>query len=133
VCPKCGKIVEKLTKGRPHQCYECKRAYDRQYYQKTKEKQSVRRKKTRKKARNRTHRLIKSYLLSHPCEICGESDPVVLEFDHLDPAQKSHNIADMTRNNFSAEKILKEIVKCRVLCANCHRRETAKEQGWYED
>ncbi len=70
---------------------------------------------------------IQEYLLAHPCEICGEKDPVVLEFDHLDPTIKSYNIAD--RSNRTWSTVLKEIKKCRVLCANCHKRHTAKTQG----
>lgn len=58
----------------------------------------------------------------------GESDPIVLEFDHL--RDKSCNVSRMTNANI--EKIKEEVAKCRVLCSNCHARETAKKQGWYK-
>jgi hypothetical protein len=62
------------------------------------------------------------YLEKNPCHICGESDPRVLEFDHEDPETKSGNISEMY--TYSKRKILEEIAKCKVMCANCHRRKT---------
>lgn len=70
------------------------------------------------------------YLCAHPCEVCGEDDPVVLEFHHTDPSRKSDTISNMIKRN-SIEKIASEMIKCRVLCANCHRRITAAENDWY--
>lgn len=64
------------------------------------------------------------YLSTHPCIDCGESDPVVLDFDHIDPATKTRSIARMLSGHVKWENILKEIEKCEVRCANCHRRRT---------
>lgn len=83
---------------------------------------------TGKRARHAlTDRLI-AYLKEHPCVDCGESDIVVLDFDHL--ANKSMGISVMVRRGFSWEKILAEISKCEVRCANCHRRKTARQFDW---
>lgn len=73
------------------------------------------------------------YLLHHPCTECGESDIRVLEFDHIDPKSKSFNIARSYQYASSWHQILLEIDKCRVLCANCHKRRTAKQFGWYKN
>ena len=62
------------------------------------------------------------YFESHPCVVCGEDDPVVLEFDHLD--DKAFNIGQGLAYR-AWESILAEIAKCDVVCANCHRRRTA--------
>jgi len=67
------------------------------------------------------------YFASHPCVDCGESDPVVLEFDHLE--EKSFNIAKGLRDR-SWEALVTEIAKCDVVCANCHRRRTAVRGGF---
>jgi hypothetical protein len=90
------------------------------------------------KARNRrqryredTYRRIFEYLRNHPCVDCGESDPVVLEFDHVDRERKESAISEMIRDQRPWEVISVEIEKCEVRCANCHRRRTAKQQGWY--
>lgn len=67
------------------------------------------------------------YFETHHCVDCGESDPLVLEFDHL--GDKSFNIADGMRRR-SWETVLAEIAKCEVVCANCHRRRTALRGGF---
>jgi len=68
-----------------------------------------------------------AYLLAHPCEECKESDIRCLEFDHLDPATKYKNIADMINANGHA-RLIAEIAKCRVLCRCCHKRHTDVQQ-----
>src|SRR5271157_5024330 len=67
------------------------------------------------------------YFKTHPCVDCEETDPLVLDFDHDDPKKKLKNISKM-RANSRWETILKEIEKCQVRCANCHRRRT--HQQW---
>ena len=55
------------------------------------------------------------------CQKCGESKDYMLDFHHLDPSEKETTIARMTSNRYSVDKVLDEIKKCIVLCANCHR------------
>ena len=69
-----------------------------------------------------------AYLREHPCVDCGEDDVLVLEFDHL--RDKTHNIAYLIRCG-SWERVLEEIAKCDVVCANCHRRRTQKRARSY--
>ena len=73
-----------------------------------------------------------NYLSVHHCVQCGEADPVTLEFDHLDPAKKRFNISHGIQNTVLLEILIKEINKCQILCANCHRKKTAREQGWFK-
>lgn len=75
--------------------------------------------------------LVWDYLTQHACVTCGEADPVVLEFDHRVPADKDLDISEMVRRAYSLQRITAEIEKCDVLCANCHRRKTALQFGWY--
>lgn len=56
------------------------------------------------------------------CADCGEINPIVLDFDHLH--DKKYNISRMIHDGFSWKAILKEIEKCEVVCANCHRIRT---------
>lgn len=90
------------------------------------------RRKTKAKARVNTHRIrLYKYLEKHPCVSCGESDPIVLEFDHLQQSGKIIAISNAVCNGWSWKRIAAEIEKCQVLCANCHRRRTAIQLGWY--
>jgi hypothetical protein len=66
------------------------------------------------------------YFEEHPCRDCGESDPVVLDFDHR--GDKAFEICEvLTYRRW--DTILAEIAKCDVVCANCHRRRTARRRG----
>jgi hypothetical protein len=55
------------------------------------------------------------------CMECGANHPAVLDFHHTDPSQKIADIAKMVAQLLSKDTIKKEIDKCVVLCANCHR------------
>ncbi len=55
-----------------------------------------------------------------PCVDCGCVNPVLLEFDHV-RGEKEKCISDMVRGAYSIDTIQKEIDKCEVRCANCHR------------
>ncbi len=57
----------------------------------------------------------------------AKTDPVVLEFDHL--RDKKFGIAAGLRDR-EWQSVLDEMAKCEVVCANCHRRRTAKRGGF---
>lgn len=70
------------------------------------------------------------FLRTHPCTDCGEGDPVVLDFDHLPGQPKRFEIARaINASTRSWATISAEIEKCEVVCANCHRRRTARRAG----
>lgn len=111
---------------------EDQRAYGRQHYLDNKDKYRATAEAQRVKQTADRKQKIKDYLASHPCIDCGESDPIVLDFDHRDASQKKHNVSRMWRSRYSWGKILEEIEKCDIRCANCHRRRTAIQFGWLE-
>ena len=62
------------------------------------------------------------------CEQCGYNQhPQALTFDHIDPSTKEFSVANYGARSWEA--LLKEIDKCRVLCANCHNIHTAFQQA----
>lgn len=68
-----------------------------------------------------------THLETHHCVDCGESDPIVLEFDHV-RGDKVANISRMVSGGAELAAIEAEIDKCEVRCANCHRRVTHKRR-----
>ena len=117
------------TGERQDHCRECHAEYRRQHYLNNKpiyiENERVR----VRGHRERNRELLRAYLLEHPCVDCGETDPVVLDFDHRDPSLKRLEVTKL-----AAKKpwlvVLEEILKCDVRCANCHRRRTAEQFSW---
>lgn len=136
VCTKCesrkpdSEFAAKGARLQPY-CKDCNRAYQRDHYQRNKQDYQDKERRNKQARRKQNHTWLFNYLKNHPCEHCGEADPVVLEFDHLDPADKSANIGNM-RGSWSLSRLQAEVAKCRVLCANCHKRHTAIQQGWYQ-
>ena len=54
------------------------------------------------------------------CVDCGESNPLVLQFDHRDPTTKTSIV-----NRFHAlDRKREEAYKCDIRCANCHQLKT---------
>lgn len=136
-CTRCGKkkslsefnykIKSKGIKN--SHCKDCSRKYVREHYKKNRKYYLEKAKKRNKIVWLKVREALWEYLLVHPCVDCGEKDPIVLEFDHL--RDKKKNISSLT-NDATLKKVLEEIAKCEVRCANCHRRKTALTQGWYK-
>jgi len=64
---------------------------------------------------------------SQGCTQCGWFDInnlQVLHFDHINEKEKEHNISRLVNTGRNCELIQKEIDKCQILCANCHRKKT---------
>ena len=88
-------------------------------------------KKAKKKAQPKRLQWYYDILLKSTCVTCGESRPATLQWDHKDPTIKEFAISDAIRQGHSRTRVLKEMAKCDVLCANCHAVKTAEQQGWY--
>lgn len=62
--------------------------------------------------------------LGGECVKCGETEG--LEFDHIDPKTKSFNFSVTWQNE---GQLYQELEKCQLLCYDCHKVKTSKEQG----
>src|ERR1017187_1870374 len=63
-----------------------------------------------------------SYRALQACKVCNESHPACLDFHHKERHTKLFEVTYMVHRGFGKDAILKEIEKCEVLCANCHRK-----------
>ena len=122
-------FINRARGRRQSWCRPCDAQYKRAWYAKNRERHigKVRVGRVRLAAENQARTW--AYLAEHPCVDCGETDPIVLEFDHV--RDKARNVSTMARG-WTWLRIAEEIAKCEVRCANCHRRKTAKERGYYE-
>ncbi len=60
-----------------------------------------------------------------PCMDCKKKfDPCAMDFDHRDSSLKIDKVSRLLSRSFSKERILEEINKCDLICANCHRVRT---------
>lgn len=75
-------------------------------------------------------RFVRQYLAENPCVDCGQSDPDLLEFDHV-RGTKVSGIGPMITGGASMKRLLDEMDKCVVRCLYCHRKRTIKQFGWY--
>lgn len=114
--------------GKQKYCKVCSRLKDKKHYKGS----SLRRFKIRERnqdSRKRHQQLVIDYLSAHPCIDCGEDDIICLDFDHVNGVKRC-NVAEMI--TWGEEAINAEIAKCVVRCANCHRRKTSRECGWFK-
>jgi hypothetical protein len=117
-------------------CKECMAKRSNEWYHDNKEWHIQNVTEHRLADRERAQNFALNYLLTHPCvgpdgQGCPyqETDPQVLEFDHV-RGKKKDNIATLIRNGATPARLQEEFDKCEVRCANCHRRKTVKEKGW---
>jgi formate-dependent nitrite reductase cytochrome c552 subunit len=74
-------------------------------------------------------------LRRQPCQDCGRTfPPWVMDFDHRDPVKKSFNVTSGRAMLMTRSRLMAEIEKCDIVCANCHAARTyrwllAREKG----
>lgn len=106
ICPICQEQFETNINNRKY-CYKCSPVNDSGKFRK---------------------RAIKHQLILYKgkkCEICGyDKCEGALEFHHLNPLEKDFQIGDIDlSNNLNIDDLKKEVDKCQLLCANCHREQ----------
>src|SRR5687768_13986018 len=136
-CTGCGEtkpvaefsIKNQKTGLRASRCRGCVRAYGRAHYQRNRAAYIQRARKRQPQDRARVRTAVTEYLRSHRCVDCGESDILLLDFDHRDPSLKRASVSRLVGTG-SLRLVMDEIAKCDVRCANCHRLRTAADWNW---
>lgn len=101
-----------------------KKTYDKAYYEANKAAYSARSLKSKKKAVARNQSFV-NQIKSVPCMDCGgRFPPCAMDFDHRDPDVKTFTIGNAVAMGWRIERILEEVLKCDIVCANCHRIRT---------
>ena len=84
-----------------------------------------------KRHRVKVRQKLFEFLSKNKCKDCGERDPIVLDFDHINPDKKFKSISQMLSGHYSWESVVAEIGKCEIRCANCHRRRSHYQFGYF--
>ena len=108
-------------------CRPCRAAYKQEHYARNRQRYIDNAASRRSAMLAERVQFIVRYVSERGCADCGERDPVVLEFDHLRDKEFSISSGIRERN---WDQVLREISKCEVVCANCHRRRTAQRSGF---
>ncbi len=87
--------------------------------------------KAQKRHRIKIREKLLDFLSTKKCIDCGEKDPVVLDFDHIDPSNKFKSVSQMLSGHYSWKSLLVEMSKCEIRCANCHRRKSYIQFGYF--
>jgi hypothetical protein len=135
-CPRCDQDLpagrfDRSPSGRwSSYCKACLSLYCHHHYVANAKRHNARRGTARQRYRIRNRAFVHEYLRTHPCVDCGEADPVLLEFDHVDPKSKKAEISKLSAEGRGLVQIQREMALCVVRCAHCHRRRTARQFGW---
>lgn len=114
-CKKCHRVLDdSMFEQNRHTCKDCRRDYRKQRRHEHPE--------IHRTQELRREKINTEWLLSQktPCVICGENEPICIDFHHINMDEKEFTIGK--HRNLSKDRLLKEISKCVCLCANCHRK-----------
>ena len=127
-CIKCNQdkhVIEFSKRGTQLQsyCKECNKLYHRDHYKQNKQ-DYLKKNYSYKKKYVAWIRSLKN----SSCVDCGiKYNPWIMHFDHRE--NKLFGIAEAANNTISKKKVLEEIKKCDLVCANCHAERTYKRRN----
>lgn len=121
-CEICGNTFETKNKSRIY-CYNCSGESSRNDYKTRKHQKTILRRSMKQQA-------IK--LLGGKCSICGYNKCIdALEFHHKNPNEKEFKLG--SGNTMSWKEYKSEVLKCILVCSNCHKEIHSKFGYIYED
>ncbi len=130
ICNKCKifKSVDFFSRkksGLQDRCKDCFNLYTREHYSNNKIYYKEKARTEGIEHRSKIRKIINDFK-SFPCKDCNKQyPPYIMDFDHV-TGKKIAAISGMIR--YKKDRILKEIEKCEVVCANCHRERTHKRK-----
>ncbi len=107
--------------GLSNVCRDCANSYDKERYVKNKGSHNELMKQRNAEYRDRYRKKINE-IKSSGCTNCEEKEPCCIDFHHIDESNKLGDVATMAAHLKKWEVVQKEIDKCVLLCANCHRK-----------
>lgn len=121
-CVECGKVgqqgwsrVVQAKQIESARCVMCKAKFDVRV--------------RRAKQINKIHKMHAKQCCQCGLRVTGHTT-AAFDWDHLNRQQKTGNIGQMTMNGASAQQVVTEIAKCRLMCAHCHFDWTQRQLGY---
>jgi hypothetical protein len=132
-CPSCCKTLDhsSFSKNKAKKdgfnstCKECKRVMQKNYYSNNKKKYQEKIYESYEKRKKLVQEFVNG-LKNAPCSDCGgRFNPWQMDFDHVpDRGVKSEEVSHLVHEGHSLEFVKKEVLKCDLVCSNCHRNRT---------
>jgi hypothetical protein len=101
-------------------CKSCHAKYAKKHYEANSDDYKARAVASNRVSRKKNREWIRELKRKSGCRYCDESEPVALDFHHVE--KKIENIAILASRNVGRQKLESEVRKCIVICANCHRK-----------
>lgn len=130
-CGKCWRVkplseFHRWKRGDGHQpwCKACRKTYDAAYSART----LARRRERRAERKVEFDIWYAALKEAQACADCGGRFPApAMQWDHLPGTEKLTDVANLVRGLCKA-RVLKEIAKCELVCANCHAVRTVSRR-----
>lgn len=106
-------------------CRTCTTQERRDYYQRNREREIKTSALRTRERRLAYYQKLNSLKSKHGCSCCPERDPSCLDFHHLNRNAKQHTIGVLVHDLKPWWLVVQELVKCIILCGNCHRKHHA--------
>ena len=115
-CRKCGTEISKLR------CQQCWKKVSANFRRRNRKALAERQKQSVAQCR----RFLRDYKSQNPCTDCKQKFPwYVMEFDHLlGRSQPGDVTLSRVVNTGSIDRVKREMAKCHLVCANCHKVRT---------
>lgn len=107
--------------GRTRFCIACQKIRNKIHYSLNKDTYKA----TARKSRKIRTSVFRNWKQTLQCQICACQDSECLDFHHIDSSKKEVMISSGLQE-VSKQRLISELVKCVVVCANCHRKIHAK-------
>lgn len=117
----------------PQQKKEYKHKYWKRWYSRAKNQARHRQRNYHlvKERRNKLRAWLYRYKQQRGCITCEENNPACLDLHHHGN-NKVMDVSALVSHAYHLAALQKEVKKCIIKCANCHRKETAARQNWYK-
>lgn len=100
-------------------CKACRKTIDAASYANNEHRQKAIRDR-RATVRAYNAEMLRRYKTFCKCRVCKEAEAIALDLHHTDPTEKELPVSNAV--SCSTDTLRREIRKCVVLCANCHRK-----------